>query len=325
MNDMAYSQNPTIKLIRIIGSPFVDAYEVPSSKEEAMLLYELAVKNKIGLLFLESLKHQDVLEKYDFTQEYDAEKQRNLQQRITAKRISEVLNAIHCHYAIIKSIVPFPGTPNDIDIIHFGTGKEYAEAIKHIQLSNFTEIHGEVDAEQQMFHDNREIPHPDVMKKDVFDVDFYQNLSASHLQYLNKKKLEPFVTETEVGGTPSKILKPSAEMVVLIIHSFIPEMIFTLFLYYAALFHIAKMEEDEIDEFIENSRVNNMTISSRCFFSLVGELHNRSFGFMPAKIKTILNLLGEDLGERTIFVQENNYKMPFKYSKLTVFEVLWKN
>jgi hypothetical protein len=134
--------------------------------------------------------------------------------------------------------------------------------------------------------------------------------------------LEPFVTETEVGGTPSKILKPSAEMVVLIIHSFIPEMIFTLFLYYAALFHIAKMEEDEIDEFIENSRVNNMTISSRCFFSLVGELHNRSFGFMPAKIKTILNLLGEDLGERTIFVQENNYKMPFKYSKLTVFEVL---
>ena len=53
--------NPTIKLLRTIGSPFAPATEEPQHDEEAQELYTLAVQNKMQLLYLEALKGQDKL------------------------------------------------------------------------------------------------------------------------------------------------------------------------------------------------------------------------------------------------------------------------
>ena len=59
--------NRTIKLLRVIGSPFAPdrEAELPENKQEALELYNYAIKNKIGLLYLEALKDSGKLEEFE--------------------------------------------------------------------------------------------------------------------------------------------------------------------------------------------------------------------------------------------------------------------
>ena len=183
----------TIKLLRAIGSPFASEqkHELPENKDEALKLYNYATKNKIGLAYLESLKDQDKLEEFGLELKYQAEAKKHNEQLITARRISKLLNSFDINYAIFKSIMPFPATPNDVDIIHFGSAEEGEKVAEIILQSDYMEVKGEADAEQRMFHDIRYTgylnPHP--RKKDVYDVDLYQIIAASHVIYLDKKKI----------------------------------------------------------------------------------------------------------------------------------------
>jgi len=186
----------TIKLLRTIGSPFAPEQKqvLPENKEEALELYEYATKNKIGLAYLESLKNQERLEEFGLKGKYEEEKKKHDEQWVTASRISELFNSHGINYAIFKSIMPFLATPNDVDIIHFGSDVEFERAAEIMLKSNYMEVKGEADTEQRMFHDARNgslDPHP--KEKDVYDVDVYHKISASYVQYLDKRKLEKYV------------------------------------------------------------------------------------------------------------------------------------
>jgi len=319
------SPSLTIKLLRMIGSPFASEQKqvLPENKGEALELYDYATKNKIGLAYLESLKDQGMLEELGLKRKYEEEKKKHDEQLITLRRISELFNSSGVNYAIFKSIMPFPATPNDVDIIHFGSDDEFERAAELMLQSDYMEVKGQADSEQRMFHDVKcggcLDPHP--KEKDVYDVDVYHKISASYVQYLDKRKLKKYVVEMNILNNKIKVLRPEAELVAIIIHSIIPEMLCTVLVYYATLYHLARMNSEGIKSFIDIAKENNVTFSVKAHGSLVAELHKAAHGFIPVKIEEILVKLGDEQRERKLLVK-NDFKMPHKYSLSIVSKIL---
>jgi len=287
---------------------------LPENKEEALELYEYATKNKIGLAYLESLKDQERLEEFGLKGKYEEEKKKHDEQQVTASRISELFNSYGINYAIFKSIMPFPATPNDVDIIHFGSDDEFNKAAKMMLQSGYIEVKPKADSLQREFHDAKRggyiDPHPH--EKDIYDIDLYQETAASYLVYLDKIKLTKHVVEINIRGNHLRVLKPEAELVAIITHSIIPEQLFTLLAYYATLYYLADRNFN-IDEFIHIAKENNVTYPVRVHSTLTVALHEIAHGFIPEKLNEILNELGNDDKELRCFVS-NDLKMPHRYS-----------
>lgn len=310
-----------MRVLRVIGSPFISGVEIPKNRNDARCLYRYAVKNKIGLLYLESLRNRGKIKQFDLESQYKDEKRNHNEQLITIHRISKVLNRNNVNYAIFKSIMPFPATPNDVDMIHFGSDEEYQHVADLLLRSGYREIEGYVDAEQRMFHDMRICEHLNLHEKDVYDIDIYQKISASYILYLDKNKIKRYVIDDEIQGHRIRKLAPEAELAAIIIHSLIPEMLFTLFVYYATLYYIAQMNSEEIDRFINIIKENNIIFAVKTHFSLVAELHKKAHGVIPERIEKILMKLGDNSIEKKHFIR-NNLKMPHRYNLLSVLKIL---
>ncbi|MEM2741207.1 MAG: hypothetical protein QXD95_03565 [Nitrososphaeria archaeon] len=304
----------TIKLLRTIGSPFASEQTLANNYDEAIDLYTYAIKNKIGLFYLKALKDRGKLGQFE--SEYKEQSRKYNEILTTITRSAKLLDSAGIKYAIFKSILPYPAIPNDVDIIVFGSDNEYKEA-KEVMLQAGYKIIG-IGPHQIMFHDIRGGDHIDPYKKDVYDIDLYQNVSASHLIYLDKRKLAENVTEIRLlNGERIKVLTPETELMTMILHSIIPEQLYTFFVYYATLYHLVKMNSDEIYRFINIVRENNVTFPVMTHYSLVEELHQAAYGFVPQKIEKILSNLGNKTIERKNFVK-NDFKMPHRYSLLTI-------
>ena len=330
------SSNPIIKLMRIVGSPFVSGQEqeLSENKNEALELYTYATKNKIGLLYLEALKKQEKLEEFGLKSEYHEECEKHNKQLITTSRISKLLNSAGINYVIFKSIMPYPAVPNDVDILHFGSADDYKKALEMIPRSGYIRMVEGSGPLTVMFHDTRDgklvgryrkdvynIAMEDRYKKGVYDIDLYRKVAASYIVYLDKRKLEKYITINEIFCEQIKVLKPEAELVVMIAHAIIPEQICTLFVYYATLHHLVRMNSEEINRFIDITRENNVTFPVKAHCSLVAEVHQAAHGSVPEKIEEILTELGDEANEKNNLLK-NNFKMPHHYTWQTVIRTL---
>ena len=281
--------NLTLKLLRIIGSPFAPEQGriLPENKSEALELYKYATKNKIGLLFLETLNKQGKISEFNLVSEYSRKIKNHKEQLITATRVAELLNSIDCDYALFKSIMPFPATPNDIDIIHFGSDDEYNTIINVFLRSGYREIvspRGYPYPFKHDFHDARNGEHVDSSNKDIYDVDMYHGITVSYIEYLDEVKIRKYVTKKEMFGTEISSLNREADLVTIIVHSLITEQLLTLFSYYSTLYHLIN---SSIRDFITIAKENNVTFPVKVHCSLVAELHKNAHGFIPEKIDAI--------------------------------------
>lgn len=314
------SMNPTLKLLRVIGSPFVADQELPKNRDEALELYDYATKNKIGLLYLTSLEDQEKLEEFGLKLEYQEKCEKHSKQAITANRFSILLNSFNINYAVFKSIMPFPATLSDVDVLFFGSNEEYKKAVKMLVENRYIKSELGSGPHVDMFHDMRDCDHIDLREheKDVYDIDLYKDVAISHVVYLDKRKLTKHVIEKNISDGQIKILRPEAELVVSITHSIIPEQLCTLLIYYATLYYFEKMSTGEIKRFINIAKENNVTFPIRAHCSLVVELHQAAYGFVPEKIKEVLTNLGDARNN----LLKNNFKMPHRYSWSTIIGTL---
>ena len=318
------SMNSTLKLVRLIGSPFAteQKQDLAENEEEALELYDYATKNKIGLLYLGTLKNQEKLEEFGLESEYQEERKKRNEQVTTAIRIAKLFNSSNINYVVFKSFMPYPAVPNDVDIVHLGSDEEYKKAMEIMLQNGYEEFFGEGPTPSQlMFHDAREGAHLCGHGKDVFDIDLYRRISASYIVYLDREKFVKYVTEMDVLGVQIKVLEPEAELVAIITHSIIPEQLCTLSVYYATLHYLARMNSEEVNRFVEIAKENNVTFPLRTNCSLVAELHKAAHGFVPEKIEEVLIKLGNEMQEKRYLIG-NNFKMPHLYSKTVVIRSL---
>jgi hypothetical protein len=316
--------NTTMKLLRTIGSPFAleQKQDLPTNSYEALELYDYATKNKIGLLYLDALKNQGKLEEFGLELKYQEERKKHNEQVTTAIRVSKLFNSSNINYMVFKSFMPYPAVPNDVDIVHLGSEETYKKVVEIMLQAGYIQFFGIGKTESQvMFHDSRGGNHLGGHEKDIYDIDIYRMIAASHIIYLDKKKFVKYVTEMNVLDVQIKVLKPEAELVAIITHSIIPEQLCTLSVYYATLYYLVKMNIKEINRFIDIARENNVTFPVRAQCSLVAELHKVAHGFVPEELVEILTRLGEETQEKRYLIGKN-LKVPYLYSKSVVIKTM---
>ena len=311
------SMNPTVKILRMIGSPFASGQNLPENKDEDSKLYDCAEKNKIGLLYLEALKKDGCLNKLQ--SEYEKHKKNRIEHLTTAVRISSLLNSQKVRYAVIKSIMPFPYVPNDVDILVFDSPNQFEKIINTAKNSGYDVI-GKAPMEV-MIHDARNEKHKNPKEKDVYDIDLYRELGAINIIYFDKNKLEKHVTETKLFEENIKVLRPGAELATVLVHSIFPEQIFTLHLYYTTLHYLSKMNAEDINDFIAIIKENNITFAVKTVISIIAILHDVAHGFIPEKLKTLTSEFGMNNFETTK-LRKKSLATPHIYMFLTIIITL---
>lgn len=313
--------NNVIQLVQIIGTPFNNQKNtIALPKGDIHDLYLLAKKNKIGITFLNALSEQNLIEKYGLTEIFKDEKKKYVEQCKTVSRISTIFNNNGVDYAVFKSRLPFEATPNDTDIIHFGSKRNFDGIVNLMRNNGYIEICGYVDTQQKMFHDTilGGIVEPHPKNKDVYDVDIYQQVSASYLHYLTKEKISKSICKKNDNIIGSYLsLNDETELMTIIVHSIIPEIINTLFVYYATLNYISHMNNEQLDNFMTAIKENHVIYCVKVHLTVVATLHEKAHGFIPDKIKILIEACGFSKREYRRFVT-NNYSMPFKYSEKTL-------
>ena len=305
--------NATLQLLQIIGTPFDEPQVTELSNLEADKLYSIATRNKIGLLFLESLARFRSL--YSLQSNYEQLLAKYIQLCNTAEHVGSILNMIKCNYAIIKTLMPFHAVPNDVDVLILGDDQEFKSAEKSILDSTFVLL-GEAPLEI-CFHDLRDGPHDNPSVKDPYDVDIYREVGASHVIYMDKKRLRTFVTEFRINSTKVQIMTPPAELAISIFHSIFPERMYTLMLHYQILHLLNKMTDSEFDMFVQILEETRTSKAVLYVISITEAIQVNAFGQCPAKIKKLIDLLGSKKYE------SDAVNLPYVYPLQSILKSFW--
>jgi hypothetical protein len=305
-------------ILNVTGSPFNKPQNMGLERYNAHELYKIAQKNKIGLLFLQSLDRKHFIG--ELKDELNKQTQSYNYLLGTAVRAAIILNSIHCKYAVIKSIMPFPAVPGDIDILVFGDGKEYDNAIQSLKANyfeNWGEKWGVHVPHEEVLHDiQRGNRHTDPTIKDPFDVDMYRVIGASYIIYMDKAKLINQISEVTINSTKVSTLKNPGELAVSIFHSIFPERIYTLLLHFYILHTIDKMSSADVDEFLRICHDHKMANAALSTISLSETIQEICFDEAPPKITSIREALGRKKSTEI-------YSVPYRYPLKVILNSFW--
>ncbi len=214
----------------LFNSLFIgDGISVDRIENRIDQLYELAVRNKVDLLFLKTLDKIHGLDDRYRKRLVERENQR-FEMIITANKIIGILEDLGYNASTFKSFTPFPIVPNDIDVIILDpiTGEEFNHVVKRL-IENYNYMVFDKIPYAVTLHDSRGGPHLDPRFKDPYDIDLYVEIAANNLIYLDKRCIEGKTRIVRINGYDIKTLDPMYELVVQCIHSIIPEQIYLLY------------------------------------------------------------------------------------------------
>lgn len=339
---MKMLESPTLKLIRIIGSPFTpDGGGVPTDSDESPELYELAIRNKIPLLYLEALKKRGTLN--ELKTRYDEENAVYPRFMNAIARLTKILESATVKYVVFKTMKPYPGIPTDIDLMILGDDKQYRKALEVLLKAHYSNVASDiVDTTILSTEDNYKKAVETLMKptyladplKNVsptgtdfldpeysIDIDLQRELAISYVIYMDKNRFEKHVIRTKLpSGQAVNTLTPGFELATVIAHSLI-EQIYLLGEYYTFLYYLSRMDEQGLASFIDAVKENRLEVAVRASTAITAELHRVAFGTIPKKLELVSGKLGSDVSEARSLIR-HDFKMPHKYSLFTVTRFL---
>ena len=301
---------PTIRLLRMIGTPF-EPGRVWEEAEESEELFQYAFKNRIGLLYLLALKEKGKLNA--LSRKYDELNFRAKETLVTAVRASEVLNDTGVDYIIFKTIRPYPATPNDVDIICLEEDSGYEKALNAFKKAEYIEI---LPAPLQFtFCDPRLTNKASITKEGgIYYLDLYKEAGADYFVYLDKSKLRSHRMNISLYGRTVKILCPEVELAVILMHSVFPEMSYGLESFYTTCYDFAQFTTEQVERFLHFVRRSYIVFPVRASLSLTAFLHRKAFGYVPEQIKNVLERTGGTYQAEIKVLRQNNFKTPHKFT-----------
>lgn len=295
--------SPTIKLLRVLGSPLISAPEMLVEEDEVAELHDHAVENRLPLYYLETLKKQGKPDKLTAEYEIEIQKQSDLLDEVS--KIYRLLKSNHIESIIFKTIRPYPVVPTDVDVL----------------LVNSTDYNRAAALVSKLGYEKEEVKSAEGKHLHPADggifVDLRREIALSHIVYLDKKKLIKYATKTGLNGEEVDIFPPEVELAITAAHSVINEEAYTLQDYYLTLFHLAELNSDGVNRFIDIVKENHITRATICHFAVTAILHETAHGVIPDSIKHVLCKLGNE-GYETRRLTRNNFKVPHKFHLLTV-------
>lgn len=332
-------ENPSLKLLRTIGSPLVEGEEAPAAGEESLELYNLAVKNRISMLYLETLQRQGKLSK--LAAKYEEEKAKYLTFIDEVARVSRVLDDGGINFAIYKTIRPYPALLNDIDIITMDDDDMYKKAAEMLLRSHYNVgLPGIVDTEsltddaayqraaklatKPTSHKGAHISPTStsfVAPGNNILIDLRKELAMNYTLWMDKNKFRDHIISTKLSnGEEIKTLRPELDLACIVAHSF-TEHLYLLGDYYTFLFQLSKMGGSEIDQFASMVKENRITLAARVFTTITAGLCQAAYGVIPKALYVIGEKFGSDNNELKNMVR-NNFNIPHRYKMLTLARFL---
>lgn len=295
----------SIQLMKHIGTPLCEATEEAIESHD---LYKFAFKNNIELLYLEKLKEKNKLNELE--DEYNNLKDRERDTLKSINRLSSVLNKHKIPYAITKTLRPYPGTPNDIDCLYLGDLKKYEEAGNILQGEHYR-LTAPNDMQYEFFDDLADDKFSKLKSGGRFYIDFYRELAADHMPYMDSSVLIKQRIDTSIDGyeDPVVIFDKNHEMIILSLHSVIMHRIIPLEVIYTYSYYLAEMSKEDIVSLWEETKANHAEIAMRTVLTTMKILYQEAFNTIPEKLEYLLSLSGTHKAEAKNFVQ-SDYHMP---------------
>jgi len=291
-----------VDLLRVVGSPFAEpTHTVPS--ESAQELYDLARRNRMGLLLLTALG-DDIpasLEEERASMIVKSEETIRL-----IPRVAMILEDAGLNYSLFKSIRPYPYTTVDLDVIAFdGDLAPFGEAFDEAGFITLDE--GPLST---TFRD------PD----SGIGIDIYDEIGVSKIIYLDKRNLLDHVVDAEVGGGTVKALDPASDLLAIVSHSIIKELMYVLSEYYTTLYTLDVMTLGELDSLVTQASENRLISAASLHLGVTARLHQLAHGLIPDKIVDLM----DDLGRVKMGDDGRRLEMPMKFSSGPVWRVFWE-
>ena len=299
--------NSTLKLLKAIGSPFVHEEYSKPFREEISALYLHAIKNRVPLLYLDTLDKQKKL--FNLKATYCKQYSRYLKIFDAMAHVSDFLSSLDVEHAIFKSIKPFPDASVDVDTLIFDS-KKYEKLIRSCPKAGWKML-GYGPQSATFFDSEAEV-----------GIDLYREVAVSWVIYLDKEKLKRYFARRILPNKKGVYsFRVEADLLATIAHSVIKEQIFTLAEYYTLLISLERMKMTEIERFKGLVETNNMVVPVKSFITLIAVLHKEAFGIIPRKLAVLLYELGSDgLEEKRL--RQNDFQTPHKYHFLTLLKSL---
>lgn len=306
----ALSENLTIKLLRIIGSPFAPATEMHEGDIETPELFDLAEKNKILLFYLETLKQRGKLSK--LKTEYDKEHRRYTKYISEFTKAAKILNASDIDYTVFKTIRPYPVVPSDADVVVLGDDREYKKAVELFLKAGYKEAvpDGPCPQAGDLMDPIEKIP-----------TDLQKEVEVSYVIYMDKNKFEGEIIKHKLpSGEEIYNLTPELDLGIVIAHSIIQEQMYLLGEFYTFIYLLSKMNEKEIKKFVSILRDNKIVTAARHHLTVTATLCEAAYRAVPQKLEYILNEIGTEESEAEKVIK-SNFEMPYRFSLLTLAKV----
>lgn len=313
--------NETIKLARCMGFPLINNGE-PVELIASEALTDLAFANGVELIYLMNLQKANKLGSLEGRlEEYETRRKKSAE---CVVRIARAMDDQHIPYAITKTLRPYPATPNDTDLLYLGPLNDYVNALRRFESTGFVMCDG-IKMQTEFFDPKGGGVFQQDKSGGQFYIDFYSQLAADHMPYMDSKRLTDRVVTQKVNDYEVKVFEPIAEMTILYLHSVVMHRTFPLEVFWSTAYWLKDMNDQDLDNFAEFVRSHHAVVSTRIAFTLMAELCQQAYGEVPDKIQGMLNRIGEQRSEREEF-KARMYATPhISLFSTWVFAVLEKN
>lgn len=335
-------ESPTLKLIRIVGSPLIlNGGRLPTDSDESLELYELAIRNKIPLLYLEALKRQGKLNELKAKYKEENAGYRRFMNAIA--RLTKILESAGVEYVIFKTIKPYPGMPTDIDLLILGDDEQYKKTLEILLKAHYPNIASDIVNMTTLSTEDDYKKAVDTLMKPTYladplknisptgtdfldpeysiDIDLQRELAVSYVIYMDKNRSENHLIRTKLlNGQEVNTLTPEFELATVIAHSLVEQM-YLLGEYYSILYYLSRMDEQGVGRFIDAVKENRLEVAARVFTAVTAELHRAAFGTVPQKLENVLGKFSPDAAEVRSLIK-HDFKTPHKYSIFTLIKFL---
>ena len=279
-------KNRVVELLRIIGSPLlknISKHQITESRE----LFNIAQTNRIGLFYLQVLKDNRKLNKLE--EEYEKLNFRYTETLVTTANLSQVLNDNNIPYSTIKTIRPFPATPNDIDVIYLGKKQDFKSANNILKKNGYREF--EKAPGQVLYFDERGGNEFNQNKYGgIYYIDFYRELMVKRFIYLDRRNLAEYIIKKEiVGERITNVLAPPIDLALILFHACFPNRKYSLEIFYTTLFFLKRMKEDDIKTFKDFIYNNSIKYAINSSLSITNEIYGYAFGELSPNLTRLIN------------------------------------
>lgn len=302
----------TYELIKIIGSPFIDAQPIiPHTTLEN--IYDKAFADRVALLYLSIHRENgwpEIIER-----KYQALHSRRQKTLDVISSLGRALNDFDTEkYAIFKSLKPYPATPNDTDVIIFGDSNHFKAVIDHLYKRNYR-FHEWAPMQTTLIHPDGIGKTGKGKKGGIYYIDMYSDISTDYFLYIDKKSLIPFIEERVVNSQSIRNVRKEVELAIILFHNVFPERTFQLEHFYMPLYHLKENDFDMnvMIQFVENQKLSH-AISTN--LTLVEHIHKKIFGFSPPPVTDLLSHFGRNKYELDRFINSGE-STPYMISPKT--------